>query len=134
MSDISLKIMDRTYRLSVPAENAEKLRRCGEELDRRMLRIRESGRVLGYDQIAVMVALDLVWAEFDMNEALEDGRKQTEDASARMEQMRAACAEALAESAPAQTESEAAAAQQQTSGAPAPSVTEEVLPENSAVP
>ena len=65
MSDVSLNIMDRTYRLAVAPENEEKLRRCGSELDGRMRRIRESGRVLGYDQIAVMVALDLLWASFD---------------------------------------------------------------------
>ena len=58
MSDVSLNIMDRTYRLAVAQEDEEKLRLCGAELDRRMRQIRESGRVLGYDQIAVMVALD----------------------------------------------------------------------------
>ena len=68
MSDLSLHIMDRVYHLAVAPENEAKLRLCGQELDRRMRAIRESGRVLGYDQIAVMVALDLIWSSFDKDE------------------------------------------------------------------
>lgn len=79
MSDVSLNIMDRTYRLAVAPENEEKLRRCGRELDGRMRRIRESGRVLGYDQIAVMVALDLLWASFDRDERAQRDASRIEE-------------------------------------------------------
>lgn len=79
MSDVSLNIMDRTYRLAVAPENEEKLRRCGRELDGRMRRIRESGRVLGYDQIAVMVALDLLWASFDRDERAQREASRIEE-------------------------------------------------------
>ena len=79
MSDVSLNIMDRTYRLAVAPENEEKLRRCGRELDGRMRRIRESGRVLGYDQIAVMVALDLLWASFDSDERAQRDASRVEE-------------------------------------------------------
>lgn len=79
MSDVSLNIMDRTYRLAVAPENEEKLRRCGRELDGRMRRIRESGRVLGYDQIAVMVALDLLWASFDHDERAQRDAARIEE-------------------------------------------------------
>ena len=79
MSDVSLNIMDRTYRLAVAPENEEKLRRCGSELDGRMRRIRESGRVLGYDQIAVMVALDLLWASFDRDAKAQQDASRIEE-------------------------------------------------------
>lgn len=61
MSDLSLNIMDQVFHFEVKPEDEDRLRACGEELDRQMRSIRESGRVLGYDQVAVMVALDLIW-------------------------------------------------------------------------
>ena len=88
MSDVSLNIMDRTYRLAVAQEDEEKLRICGAELDRRMRQIRESGRVLGYDQIAVMVALDLLWTN-------QDREKQAQLDRARMKELQAAVSTAL---------------------------------------
>ena len=53
MSDLSLNIMDRVFHFGVKPEDEDRLRACGEELDRQMRSIRESGRVLGYDQAAV---------------------------------------------------------------------------------
>ena len=88
MSDVSLNIMDRTYRLAVAQEDEEKLRLCGAELDRRMRQIRESGRVLGYDQIAVMVALDLLWTN-------QDREKQAQLDQARMKELQATVSAAL---------------------------------------
>ena len=101
--------MDRVYHLGVSPENEEKLRRCGEELDRRMRTIRKSGQVLGYDQIAVMVALDLIWNGFDKDAALKESREREADSSAnlasleglcqnasgRIEEIRAKCEKAL---------------------------------------
>ena len=69
MSDLSLNIMDRVFHFGVKPEDEDRLRACGEELDRQMRSIRESGRVLGYDQVAVMVALDLIWGRLDYEDA-----------------------------------------------------------------
>ncbi|MCG5031657.1 cell division protein ZapA [Mesosutterella sp. OilRF-GAM-744-9] len=108
MSDLSLNIMDRTFRLAVAPENAEKLQRCGAELDRRMREIRESGRVLGYDQIAVMVALDLIWTGFDKDEEARINKSRQQEASSKIEQLRAECEAAIARNQPEQTPAESA--------------------------
>lgn len=85
MSDVSLSIMDRVYRLAVAPENEEKLRRCGEELDRKMRAVRDAGRVLGYDQIAVMVALDLIWSNLDRDERDRAAAERLESLAKRCE-------------------------------------------------
>lgn len=100
MSDLSLHIMDRVYHLAVAPENEAKLRLCGQELDRRMRAIRESGRVLGYDQIAVMVALDLIWSSFDKDEAAKSSQDREAAAATRLEQLRAECQAAIERNTP----------------------------------
>ena len=100
MSDLSLHIMDRVYHLAVAPENEAKLRQCGQELDRRMRSIRESGRVLGYDQIAVMVALDLIWSSMDKDEAAKCSQDREAAAASKLEQLRAECQAAIERNSP----------------------------------
>ena len=95
MSDISVCIMDRVYRLAVADNQEDKLRDCAAELDRRMRQIRSNGRVLGYDQIAVMVALDLLWSDADKNAAAQEQQRRESEDSSRVEQMMAKAKAAL---------------------------------------
>lgn len=84
MSDLSLNIMDRVFHFGVKPEDEDRLRACGEELDRQMRSIRESGRVLGYDQVAVMVALDLIWGRLDYEDAAKRSKAMESEATARL--------------------------------------------------
>lgn len=57
MEQIEVRILDREYRLAVPAEERERLLQAVRMLDKRMRTLRDQGRVTGLDRIAVMAAL-----------------------------------------------------------------------------
>jgi cell division protein ZapA len=59
MEQISVRILDRDYRLAVPSEGKEQLIEAARAVDERMCALRDSGRVVGTDRIAVMAALQL---------------------------------------------------------------------------
>jgi cell division protein ZapA len=59
MEQIDVKILDRDYRLAVPAEEKDKLIDAVRVVDEKMRSIRDAGRVAGVDRIAVMAALQL---------------------------------------------------------------------------
>lgn len=59
MEQISVRILDRDYRLAVPAEGKDQLIEAARAVDERMCALRDSGRVVGTDRIAVMAALQL---------------------------------------------------------------------------
>jgi cell division protein ZapA len=54
---ISLTILDRDYRVACTPEDKPVLLQCARLVDERMRSIRDSGKVLGADRIAVMAAL-----------------------------------------------------------------------------
>jgi cell division protein ZapA len=59
MEQIDVRILDRDYRLAVPADDKAKLLEAVRVVDDRMRAIRDAGRVAGLDRIAVMAALQL---------------------------------------------------------------------------
>jgi cell division protein ZapA len=59
MEQIDVKILDREYRLAVPAEEKAQLIDAVRVVDEKMRAIRDAGRVAGVDRIAVMAALQL---------------------------------------------------------------------------
>jgi cell division protein ZapA len=54
-----LRILDKEYRVSCAPDEEDGLRESGRLLDQRMREIRQAGRVIGTDRIAVMTALNL---------------------------------------------------------------------------
>lgn len=58
-STLTVKILDREFRVSCPPEEQQHLIDSAEFLDKRMREIRETGRVIGVDRIAMMAALNL---------------------------------------------------------------------------
>jgi cell division protein ZapA len=59
MEQIDVRILDRDYRLAVPADEKTKLLDAVRVVDDRMRAIRDAGKVTGIDRIAVMAALQL---------------------------------------------------------------------------
>jgi len=62
MSDtgaVSIRILDKEYRVSCPPEEQEALMSTASYLGKKMKEIRDSGKVVGTDRIAVMAALNL---------------------------------------------------------------------------
>lgn len=59
MEQIDVRILDRDYRLAVPADEKALLIDAVRVVDEKMRAIRDAGRVAGVDRIAVMAALQL---------------------------------------------------------------------------
>lgn len=62
MSDLKgldVTIMGREFRVACPAEEQEALMQAVEFLDGRMREIRDAGKIIGIDRIAIMAALNI---------------------------------------------------------------------------
>jgi cell division protein ZapA len=59
MEQITLSILGREYRVACRPEERNELLACAHYVDQKMAAIRDSGRVLGADRLAVMAALQI---------------------------------------------------------------------------
>ena len=73
---VSVRILDKEYLIACPFEERSALLDAAQHLDSRMREVRDSGKVVGMDRIAVIAALNLA------NELL---RAQTQDRRAEAE-------------------------------------------------
>jgi cell division protein ZapA len=56
---VSVRLLDREYQVACPAEERSALLDSAEYLDAKMREVRDSGKVVGVDRIAVISALNL---------------------------------------------------------------------------
>jgi len=56
---VNIKVLDKDYRIACPPHEQEELMASARLLDARMREIRQTGRVIGSDRIAVVAALNL---------------------------------------------------------------------------
>lgn len=79
---VSVKLLDEEYQISCEEAEVDGLMSSARDLDERMKRIREGGKVFGVDRIAVMAALNIahenVLASQKVAEAERDVRKLVE--------------------------------------------------------
>ena len=59
ISQVSVRILDKEYQVACPASERTDLLDSAEILNQKMREIRDSGRVVGLDRIAVMAALNM---------------------------------------------------------------------------
>ena len=59
LAQISVRILDKEYQVACPAEERTDLLDSAEILNNKMREIRDSGRIVGLDRIAVMAALNM---------------------------------------------------------------------------
>ena len=59
IAQVSVRILDKEYQVACPAEERTDLLDSAEILNEKMLEIRDSGRIVGLDRIAVMAALNM---------------------------------------------------------------------------
>lgn len=67
---VNVHILDKEYMVSCPAEERDALVESARYLDERMREVRDSGKVLGTERIAVIAALNIV------NEFLQHQREE----------------------------------------------------------
>jgi cell division protein ZapA len=58
-AQVSVRILDKEYQVACPANERTDLLDSAEVLNTKMLEIRDSGRIVGIDRIAVMAALNM---------------------------------------------------------------------------
>lgn len=93
-TQVTVRILERDYQVACAADEREALLKAADYLSRQMAEVRDSGRVVGMERIAVMVALNLA------HEYLETERERgeiTENVSRRVEKMRLALLDAAGE-------------------------------------
>lgn len=56
---VTIRILEKEYHVACPAEEQADLMASAELLNRKMREIRDSGKVVGLDRVAVMAALNL---------------------------------------------------------------------------
>ncbi|HVA55211.1 MAG TPA: cell division protein ZapA [Gammaproteobacteria bacterium] len=59
LARVTVRILDKEYQVACPDDEREALLESAELLNRKMREIRESGKVVGLDRVAVMAALNL---------------------------------------------------------------------------
>jgi cell division protein ZapA len=59
ISRVSVRLLDRDYQVACPAEERSALLDSAEYLDAKMKEVRDSGKVVGLDRIAVISALNI---------------------------------------------------------------------------
>ncbi|MAF84604.1 MAG: cell division protein ZapA [Gammaproteobacteria bacterium] len=69
---VNVKILEKEYQISCPADERKALIDSAEMLNNKMREIRDSGKVVGLDRIAVMAALNLA------NDLISTGDVSTE--------------------------------------------------------
>lgn len=98
LSRVSVRILEKEYHVSCPIEERPALLDSAEYLNRKMKEIRDSGKVVGLDRIAVMAALNIVndllqskgrdsGVETDIAARLKTLRERVESALARGQQL-----------------------------------------------
>ena len=71
VTTISVKILDKDYQVSCPVDEVDALTASARYLDEQMAEIRESGKVIGSDRIAVIAALNIANEFLNNRESLE---------------------------------------------------------------
>lgn len=68
---VSVQILDKEYRVSCPADERANLESAARFLDGKMREIRNSGKVIGAERIAVMAALNIAHDLLHKQQCLE---------------------------------------------------------------
>jgi cell division protein ZapA len=84
---VTLQILDKEYRIACVPNEQHGLMECARMLDQRMREVRQNGRVIGADRIAVMAALNLL---YDMMQQRDRRGVDTERLAAVQERVSAA--------------------------------------------
>lgn len=82
---VNIRILEKEYQISCPASERAALVESAELLNSKMRQIRDSGKVIGLDRIAVMAALNMA---NDLLRARSTGENLEGDAKIRLQAMR----------------------------------------------
>ena len=75
-SPVTVQILDKEYRIACPDEERDSLLSSASYLNQKMKEVRDTGRVVGVDRIAVMTALNIAHEALH-NKSLKESFSQT---------------------------------------------------------
>ncbi len=75
---VTVYILDKEYKVACPVDQTDELRASARMLDQQMRTIRDGGKVLGSDRMAVMAALNLAHELLQLRQAHEATEQQLE--------------------------------------------------------
>jgi len=84
VTPVTVQIMDKEYRIACSPEEQHALVDCARMLDKRMREVRQNGRVIGADRIAVMAALNLLYEALQQREGNVVDRRRLANLQARV--------------------------------------------------
>lgn len=94
---VTIKVLDKDYRIACPPHEQEELMASARLLDDRMREIRQTGRVVGSDRIAVVAALNIAHELIQLQRAKGGQNNET---SRRLSQLQECIAATLSAEAP----------------------------------
>ncbi len=101
MPEVTVNIYSRTYRLAVSTGEEALILRCADIVDKQMKAIREGGKVINQDQIAVLAALEVAYeANKNVQKNSDDVQRATAEKDAEIARLKARIAELEARPAP----------------------------------
>ncbi|HET8730865.1 MAG TPA: cell division protein ZapA [Moraxellaceae bacterium] len=78
-STLEVFILDKSYRISCPESEQESLRSSATYLDRKMREIRQAGKIIGLERIAVIAALNITHELLTTSRQVEAGVDSKEE-------------------------------------------------------
>ena len=90
---VSVRILDKEYRIACGPDEQVGLRESARMLDERMREIRQTGRVIGTDRIAVMAALNIAFELIKLQQRQVEGQQ---DLARRLNELQGRLGDALA--------------------------------------
>lgn len=90
---VTVRILDKEYRVACQPDEQEGLVESARLLDQRMREIRQTGRVIGTDRIAVMAALNIA---HELIQSQRGARAQEQDLHQRLRDLQTRVADTLA--------------------------------------
>ncbi len=75
---VTVKILDKDYQVACPPEQEAELLVSAKYLDKQMRGIRDSGKVIGLERIAVMAALNISYELLQASDHVETGQTSGE--------------------------------------------------------
>lgn len=88
--NISVEILGKSYKVKCPIERVPELRNAAAYVDKEMRQIRDSGKVIGIERIAIITALNIAYkllnSEVHENKEIDNMAKRIVDMQRRIEQ------------------------------------------------
>lgn len=84
---VLIQILGKDYHISCPEEEHDNLLTAARHLDAKMREVRDTGKVIGMERIAVMAALNIVHESRMLKLRNEELNRQLEESQNRLRQM-----------------------------------------------